>query len=248
MALTLAPDTLVGWTPVRVDGRGDSAVVDWCRTDGVPFDDPTFDQTVQRCFRHPFRLLFRHRTDMEELRRFAETHPGLPPAGFVFHMSRCGSTLVSRMLAACPEHLVVAEAGPLDSVLRDETGQPVRLRWMMAALGQQRDARQRRLFVKFDSWSALHLPLVRRAFPDVPWLFLFRDPVEVLVSHARHMGAHVVPGVLPPELTGVSAEQAAAASPLSTGPWSSPASARPPSPAPATRSARSSTTGACPTS
>jgi hypothetical protein len=36
------------------------------------------------------------------------------PDGFVFHMSRCGSTLVAQMLAVVPDHVVVSEAEPLD--------------------------------------------------------------------------------------------------------------------------------------
>jgi len=70
---------------------------------------------------------------------------------------------------------------------------------MVGALGQPRDCSQRRLFVKFDAWSILDLPLIRRAFPEVPWLFLYRDPVEVLVSHSRRPGAHVLRGALPTE-------------------------------------------------
>lgn len=209
------PDRVVdfgGWTPIRMAWDGGAPAVDWCHTEGVPFDDPFFDQTVERCFRHPFRLLFRHQTGMEELERLASDHPGVEPAGFVFHMSRCGSTLVSQMLAAVPEHLVLSEAPPVDWVLRSHHGGPVAvddetradwLRWTVAALGQPRDDHQRRLFVKFDAWSTVELPLIRRTFPDVPCLFLFREPVEVLASQSRRMGAHVIPGVLPPAMLGV---------------------------------------------
>jgi hypothetical protein len=210
---------LTGWTPVRMEWEGTSPAVDWCRTDGIAFDDPFFDQTVERCFRHPFRLLFRHRSGMEQLRRWRDDHPGLPPAGFVFHMSRCGSTLVSQMLAAATSHLVLSECPPVDWVLRSGLGGPVPvdeatrsdwLRSVIAALGQRRDDRQRRLFVKFDAWSTVALPLVRRTFPDVPCLFLFRDPVEVLVSHSRRPGAHVIPGALPAEVLGVALPDRAA--------------------------------------
>jgi gluconate kinase len=198
----VAPD-LVGWTPVRVGWREQSPTVDWCHTEGVAFTDPFFTETVERCFRHPFRVLFRHETPIEEVGRFVAAHPGVPPAGFLFHMSRCGSTLVSQMLATVPEHLVLSEPPPVDSVLRAHQVRPdlsdedriTWLRWMVAAMGQARGG-ARRLFVKFDAWSTAELSLVRRAFPDVPWLFLFRDPVEVLVSHARRPGAHMIPGVV----------------------------------------------------
>jgi hypothetical protein len=37
---------------------------------------------------------------------------------------------------------------------------------------------------------------VRRAYPEVPWIFLYREPVEIIVSHMRQRGAHMVPGLL----------------------------------------------------
>jgi hypothetical protein len=206
---------LSGWTPVRLDWREGTAVVDWCRTDAVPFTEPFFDQTVETCFRHPFRLLFRRETSIDELGAFAAAHPGLEPAGFVFHMSRCGSTLVAQMLASSPEHLVLSEPPPLDGVLRAPHAGPraAWLRWMVTALGQPRGP-ARRLFVKFDAWSTMHLAVVRQAFPEVPWIFLFRDPVEVLVSHGRRRGAHVIPAAVPPETFGMAAADVARLPPL----------------------------------
>lgn len=202
--------SLAGWTPVRVGWEERRPVVTWCHTAGVPFTESFFDETVEACLRNPFRLLFQRRTDMVEVGRFVAEHPGLAPAGFIFHMSRCGSTLVSRMLAACPEHLVLSEAPPIDWVLRAASSQREPwLRWMVGALGQPRGTEERRLFVKFDAWSILDLAQVRRAFPGVPWLFLYRDPLEVLVSHARRRGAHTIPGVLPPELVGMTPAEAA---------------------------------------
>ena len=192
------------WTPIRLTWQAGEPVVDWCHTEGVAFDEPFFAETVDRCLRHPFRLLFRHRTDLDALCRAVDDQPGLPPAGFVFHMSRCGSTLVARALAAVPAHAVASEPGPLEAVLRAE-GDRRAVRWlrgMVGALGQARRPEQRRFFVKFDAWSTLQLDLVRRAFPDVPWMFLYRDPVEVLVSHARRPGAHVIPGALGPHDVG----------------------------------------------
>ena len=186
------------WTPIRVSFDGPAPVVDWCHTEGITFDEPFFAETVDRCLRHPFRLLFRHRTDLDALCRAVDDQPGLPPCGFVFHMSRCGSTLLAQSLAAVPAHAVASEPAPLEAVLRGG-GEGPSLRWlrgMVGALGQARRAEQRRFFVKFDAWSTMDLDVVRRAFPDVPWVFLYRDPVEVLVSHARRPGAHVIPGAL----------------------------------------------------
>ena len=203
--------SLAGWTPIGLDWDAPGPTVDWCLTEGVPFTDPFFDETVERCFRDPCRLLFRRTTALDAVGRFVTDHPGLEPAGFMFHMSRCGSTLVAQMLAQSPRHLVLSEARPIDGVLRAGWTVPgvtdddrcMWLRWVVGAMGQRRHPAQQRLFVKFDAWSVIDLPLVRRAFPDVPWLFVYRDPVEVLVSQSGRLGAHMIPGLLPAAMLGM---------------------------------------------
>ncbi len=47
------------------------------------------------------------------------------------------------------------------------------------------------------------MPLFRRAFPTVPWVFLYRDPVEVLVSQLRMPGTQMIPGGFGPNLYGI---------------------------------------------
>jgi gluconate kinase len=204
-------DRLDGWTPIRLYWEQSSAMVDWCYSGERRFTDPFFDQTIERCMRHPFNMLFRHQTPIEVLGRRYEERPGLSPAGFIFHLSRCGSTLISQMLAALPRNVVISEAPPLDAVLRaSHGGRDVTdatradwLRWMISALGRPRSVGEKHLFIKFDSWSLLSMRIIRQAFPDVPWVFAYRHPVEVLVSQITRRGGHMVPGVLEPELLGM---------------------------------------------
>lgn len=196
------------WVPIRVHER-EPPVVEWCWLDGLGFDEPFFVQTVERAFRTPFSLLFRRETPIESLEALA---PGLEPSGFVFHGSRCGSTLVSRMLASVAQHLVLSEPLPVDQVLRSPAAEPERirrLRAIVAALGRPRRGGERAYVLKLDAWNACSLGLVSRAFPGVPWVFLFREPVEVLASHFRQRGAHMVPGALDPALFGLGYDEIA---------------------------------------
>ena len=202
MAGSLAvSDALGGWVPIRVHDRGEPTV-EWCWFDTLAFEEPAFVQTVERALRRPFSLLFRRETPIDAL---AGLEPGLPPSGFVLHGSRCGSTLVSGMLSAMPaRHLVLAEPPPVDQVLRMEAGeeeQVRRLRLVVSALGRPRNG-ERAYVLKLDAWSTCSLGTLRRAFPEVPWVFLFREPVEVLASHLRQRGAHMVPGAIDPGLFG----------------------------------------------
>jgi hypothetical protein len=158
--------------------------------------------------RHPFNQLFRRRTPTEALAAWREASPGLEPAGFVFHMSRCGSTLLVQMLARLDSNVVLSEPGPVDTVLRARTCVPgleeeERREWLrgiVSALGQRRSPEEVRLFIKFDCWHAREIPLVRRTFPRTPWVFLYREPVEVLASHARCPGLQMLPTMLSPNL------------------------------------------------
>ncbi len=208
--------SLDGWVPIRFYWEGGEPRVDWCRLGERRFTEPFHSDTIEKALRLPFHLAFRRQTSVETLRERRAQRPGIRPTGFVFHMSRCGSTLAAQMLAALPANVVLSEASPIDSVLRanlksaDVTDEQ-RCDWlraMVAALGQPRAGAETRLFVKFDSWHVLELPLIRRAFPDTPWIFLHRDPVEVLVSQMRQRGSQMVPGVLDAATLGIDLAQA----------------------------------------
>lgn len=204
--MTVAPHRLAGWTPMSVQFDAGAPAIRWCFTEGVQFTDPAFDQTIERCLADPFRLLFWRETDITALAELAAVSPGLEPAGFIFHMSRCGSTLVAQMLAGLESTLVISEAGPIDAMLRAGGGD--RLRWIVSALGQRRRPAQTRLVIKLDAWAILQLPVIRSVFPHTPCVFIHRDPVEVVVSHLGHRGYHVIPGTLPPEWLELSADEA----------------------------------------
>jgi hypothetical protein len=202
---------LADWMPMRVHWERGAPMVDWCYLGKERFVEAFFDQTLEKCLRQPFNLLFRHQTPMETLAELQAREPGVPPTGFIFHMSRCGSTLVAQMLAALPQNIVISEAGPIDAVLRADWRDPgicdeQRIAWLrglISAYARPRHAQEQHCFIKFDSWHTLALPLIQRAFPGVPWIFLYREPVQVLVSHHKQPGAQMVPGLLPPQWLGL---------------------------------------------
>src|ERR1700688_4974837 len=94
----MAAVDLDGWTPVRVYANGGEPVVEWALVDG-PFADPFFEQTANRAMEQPFNAAFARRTPIAALEERHRNAPGLAPAGFIFHMSRCGSTLIAQTLA-----------------------------------------------------------------------------------------------------------------------------------------------------
>jgi hypothetical protein len=208
---------LAGWAPIRVYRDGGTWMVDWCRLAGRRFTEPFFDETIGAALREPFNLAFRRQTTLDELGEMDAERGSLRPAGLIFHMSRCGSTLAGQMLAALENSVVLSEAGPIDSVLgsscRDasisDDWRIERLRWIVSALGASAPGDPSRFVLKLDAWHALDLPLIRRAFPGVPWVFLYREPLEVLVSQGAGV-SWLMSAVNAPRFAGLELAEAAA--------------------------------------
>jgi hypothetical protein len=186
-----------GWMPVDavvVDGRPG---LTWMNMDGVNLSDPFFEQTVERA-----RVEYPHRaelfTEFDALVQMEKVLRGVQPTGFIFHSSRCGSTLVANACRALADSIVLSEANAIDKIVgRLITDAPegsvkesiysVLLRGVINALGQHRTGDERRLFVKFAACSISQLQRIRRIWPNVPWLFLYRDPVETIVSNLKNV-------------------------------------------------------------
>jgi hypothetical protein len=197
---------LTGWVPFRVDWQGPTPEVRWCRIGARRFAEPFFEETLAKVMAEPFAQAFRRVTPIGALNGPEIEAAAARPTGFIFHMSRCGSTLIAHALARLPENVVLSEAGPIDAILRaperlaglDDCRHIDWIRGMVLALGQRRNLEESRLFVKFDCWHTPALSLIRRAFPDVPWIFVYREPVEVIVSHLRRVATQMMPGIRPP--------------------------------------------------
>lgn len=192
----MTDDTFAGWIPLFLSGQEERRKVDWAYMGQERFVEAFCHDTLQKLARRPFNCLFRRQGELDMLRQRAGSHPGLPLQGMVFHMSRCGSTLAAQWLTALPDSVVLSEPEPLDTLLQwpetESTAETVRA--LLAAMGQPRRTGDRRLFLKADCWHMVHVDRLLTAFPGVPWIFLYRDPIEVLVSHRRMPGWHLVPG------------------------------------------------------
>lgn len=200
---------LAGWMPIRLHWQQGSPRMNWCYYGKERFVESFFEDSVAKRLRLPFNALFQHETSLDALIELQQVEPGIAPAGFIFHMSRCGSTLVLQMLAALDKNIVISEAAPIDAVLRANWRDPritdeQRITWLrglISAYARPRNGEQR-FFIKFDSWHTLELPLIQRAFPEAPWIFMYRDPVQVLVSHQRQRGGAMA-GLVPSQWLGL---------------------------------------------
>lgn len=120
----------------------------------------------------------------------------IQPKGFIYHETRCGSTLVANMLAALPPSRVFSESKPPVQGIRtckddgcdDETINKV-LRGTITLMGRRRSEGEHHEHLYFKFQNSKFLPELTRAYPKVPWVFVFRDPVEVMVSNLKNLDA-----------------------------------------------------------
>jgi hypothetical protein len=190
------------WLPAALVPAPGQLAIDWVHFGDAPLHESFFEDSLRRAKRRPINALLKVCTPLGILGKLAPPDAATAPDGLIFHMSRCGSTLVSQMLAAMADGIVVSEAPPLDAIVQMTHSHPeapleqrvALLRGMAAALGRDRFGNRRHYVIKTDSWHSLALPLFRAAFPDTPWVFLFRDPTEVMVSQMRIRGSQTVPG------------------------------------------------------
>ena len=179
-------DDLARWTPVRLDFSGRAPAVDWADLSAERFVEPFFDQTVARWASGPSARPLA-RTGLEALAAL-DGEPSLEPAGIIFHLSRCGSTLVSRLLGTLPGVVVVNEPAPLNTLLGlgpdrvDEAALVRVVRLVVRALGRCRLGDERQLVLKCSSWNIRRREVLAAAFPETPWVWVQRDPVRVLAS------------------------------------------------------------------
>ena len=196
-----------GWLPARVRRSGGELAVDWAHFGARRLTEPFYEDSVAAARSDGARPLVS--TPLAELARWTDRPASLEPTGLIFHMSRCGSTLASQMLAAWGANIVISEASPIDAAVRlagDDGDRIALLRAMVAALGQIRNPGETRYFLKLDSWHARALPLFRRAFPRAPWAFVYREPAAVMVSHARRTGMQMVSQLVPPAFYGLAGD------------------------------------------
>ncbi len=128
-------------------------------------------------------------------------HPGLEsirtPDLLIFHTSRCGSTLLTEILSQLEGSVVIAESS-VSSILLKKTGDTEQ---DLSRAGYYKGflhhhgmlAKPGRFFVKLDCDHILQIEALRGLFPHSPCLFLFRHPLEIMMSHQRSLGAPMIP-------------------------------------------------------
>lgn len=196
----MIPNPLSGWIPYKLLRNEEQAVCRWLHIGDTPFTEPFFADTISQCQVNNSRQ-FHVTGNLELLPGWAATLPSIAPTAFIFHISRCGSTLLSQLLGINPANIVLSEVPFLDDILRTPYRQEnIDVSTMLPAAvqfyAQKRSGIEKHLFIKTDSWHVCFYQLLRQLYPDTPFILLYRNPQEVLRSQQKKRGMHAVPGVV----------------------------------------------------
>jgi len=212
VATKLNVTDISGWIPYSLRDEEGQLLCYWLDSSGTSFTEPFFDETIRKLRTTGTRHKFRSASSIESMSERAENLNHVLPAAFIFHISRCGSTLVSQMLATSPVNISLAEVPFFDDILRLRFKRPdfeeaainellkASLKYYSYNIKPNGDAR--RLFIKADSWHIFFYEQLRRIFPETPFILMYRSPDEVFRSHRKEAGMHAVPGLIEPELFG----------------------------------------------
>lgn len=200
------------WIPYKLLQQEQQWHCLWLDLAGKRIAEPFFTDTILRCKASaPINRRFPSISSLEYLTTCAAAATDVvAPSAFVFHVSRCGSTLVSQLLGLSEKNIALSEVPLIDELLRmsrkqvDSFEAETALKASIALLGRRRLGLEKHLFIKLDSWHVFFAGTLRRLYPEVPFILLYRSPDEVVFSHQKRRGMQAVPGLLEPELFGMS--------------------------------------------
>ncbi len=194
-----------GWLPIEIGLDPQPAVVSealvrWMEFGSVTLAEPFFNTTVDnlRAAAPPAREID---TDIETLVRVSARLPEVRPAGFIFHLSHCGSTLVANAMKTSDRAVVVSESRPISHLLRGrfqnlspylserwERTRRTLLNSLFSLFAHYRTGEAEPLVMKFVSIDTMSMRWIRSNWPDVPCVVVIRDPVEVMVTNLKGRG------------------------------------------------------------
>ncbi|MBK8608721.1 MAG: sulfotransferase family protein [Chitinophagaceae bacterium] len=198
-----------GWIPVKLNTEDGTNLCRWLYVGDKNFTEPFFDETISACRSLPENgHLKRSMSSTDLLPDWAKEIDSLEPTAFIFHISRCGSTLISQMLGMLPSNIILSEVPFFDDLLRHgkmHNCMPEILPQLQAAIrlyGTKRNENQQQLFIKTDSWHIHFSKELRALYPKVPFFLLYRKPDEVIRSQQKKRGMQAIPNLLEPSIFG----------------------------------------------
>jgi hypothetical protein len=206
------------WIPYKLIKEDGQLQCHWLNTCGERFTEPFFDDTILKLRSiHLQHSTLSSVSDLEMMKEWANGLNEVEPTALIFHISRCGSTLVSQFLVTSEENIVLSEVPFFDDLLRlpykeSQVDQVAINELLTAAIkfyGQIRTnpsgsngVHETQLYIKTDSWHIFFYEQLRRLYPSVPFILMYRSPDEVFRSHKKIPGMQAVCGLIEQQVFG----------------------------------------------
>jgi hypothetical protein len=180
------PEPEKQWIPYYIDTMNQRIL--WLDYDLTEMSSPFFHVSVREALKKGVHVT---QTPLSTIGQMEPYSYASPIKGFIFHTSRCGSTMISNILRSAG-NVVLSELQsfsallmPFDSgywppTLKDFSGL---VRRLLTGLMVCYCESGNNIIVKFSSWNILMLQTIKALWPDVPCLFVCREPLEILVSN-----------------------------------------------------------------
>jgi hypothetical protein len=179
------------WLPVGFNFRFSTTPVAWLHFDQQALQEPLFFQSMAK-FKTIIPPLEGRMSALGEIRERAQRLRGVAPAGVIFHVGRCGSTLIANILRLGQNTVVLSEAEPIVSLLGPDPRIPdisllggasaELLRDVLTLYAHDGEELRYRIVIKCHALNLLHIRHVRSIWPSTPCVIVIRDPLEIMVS------------------------------------------------------------------
>jgi Sulfotransferase family len=113
-------DSPKNWIPSKLTFRNGTLMAKWQFVGDLSFAEPFFEGVIQKSMQlEENKQDTPVMTTLDELSEIAEKMPHIAPDAFIFHVSRCGSTIMTQLLGLDERNVVVSEPSILDEALRE---------------------------------------------------------------------------------------------------------------------------------
>lgn len=182
------------WLPVDVKFAASASRVRWRRFNENQISEPLFYRAVSKAA-SPHEEMY---TELSPLFEAASRLPATELSGIIFHISRCGSTLLANVLRAASSCTVLSEARPICMFFRPDVfahsvfpaeghfeARKMFLDAMLRLYAHAGSSSTGKVVLKCYASHTLQVSFILRLFPGVPSVILVRNPEEIIVSNVR---------------------------------------------------------------
>jgi hypothetical protein len=183
---------LRGWVPVQFVIESGEIFFRWMDFSGIDISEPFFRQTLAKMAGQEDKT---QTSSMQDLVTIGSRMPAIQPSCLIFHVSRCGSTLLANALRAGCNCIALSEPKIITDLFHFCNELPAPAQHLRDSILQSvvnlyanYQGTQQKVIIKLASWNLLSFHVFRKLWPSTPCILLIRHPGEVIVSNLKPGG------------------------------------------------------------